>query len=114
MVRAAAESWFEQFPDCPLRQDCNEALTRCERWSSRRNDTAHGQVTFVPSSKPEWMLFPGFFTMKHSIKGEPKYVFRAEDINGYAEGFMTFWQEMNVLTKLLDTWHTANATKCDS
>jgi len=32
MVRAATESWFERFPDCPFSGNCKEVLRKCERW----------------------------------------------------------------------------------
>jgi hypothetical protein len=111
MVRAAAESWFERFPDCPFSENCKEVLRKCERWSSRRNDIAHGRVSYPPKKTDSWMLYPGLFTMKYSIKGTPKYIFRGEDMDQYSKGFYSLYEEMEILSSSLVMWRMANATK---
>jgi hypothetical protein len=111
MVRAASESWFERYPDCPLSENCRLALWKCSEWSSRRNDVAHGRVSSAPYNANSWMLYPGLFTTKYSIKGKPKYVFRVEDMDRYSEGFKSLWEEMNILSSSLAVWRLANAGK---
>ena len=107
MVRAAVESWSQQYPQCPLIANCYELLKECRHWSSRRNDIAHGQVDCLLDAMPNgWMLFPGLYdTKKRSIQGKSKYRYTVEHIDQFADGFLSFHGRINECASALATWH---------
>jgi hypothetical protein len=107
MVRAAVESWAQQYPECPLIGNCYELLNECSKWSSRRNDIAHGQVDCLVDTIPNgWMLFPGLHdTKKRSIQGISKYRYTVEHIEQFTAGFLSLHGRMNECTSALAIWH---------
>src|SRR5258708_24344922 len=107
MVRAAVESWGQQYSSCPLLETCNALLNECERWSARRNDIAHGRVDNLIDAAPNgWMLFPGLYnTKKRSIEGKSRYRYTVEHIEEYALAFLDLHNRMNECTSAMDVWN---------
>jgi hypothetical protein len=107
MVRAAVESWAQQYPQCPLIPNCNQLLSECSNWSSRRNEIAHGQVDCVMDAIPNgWMLFPGLFdTKKRLVQGISKYRYSVEHIEQFSAGFLGLHSRLNECTSALAEWN---------
>ena len=107
MVRAAVESWSQQYPTCPLLGNCYALLKECERWSTRRNDIAHGRVDNLVDAIPNgWMLFPGLYnTKKRSVEGKSKYRYTVEHIEGYTEGFQSLQGRIDECTSAMGVWY---------
>lgn len=110
MVKAAVESWSQQYPTCPHLDNCYALLSECERGSARRNDIAHGRVDRLLDAVPNgWMLFPGFYnTKKRSIEGKSKYAYTVEHIERYASAFLNLHDRMNECTSAMSVWHQKN------
>jgi hypothetical protein len=110
MVRAAVESWAQQYPQCPLIPNCNQLLKECSNWSSRRNEIAHGQVDCLVDAIPNgWMLFPGLFdTKKRSVQGKSKYRYTVDHIEQFSAGFLSLHGRINECTSALAEWHRIN------
>jgi hypothetical protein len=65
MLRAAAESFFRQYPAwsaAPVRKDFNVLMRLCEHFAARRNDIAHGKRDVVPGRSH--YLVPAFYNTK--------------------------------------------------
>lgn len=94
MVAAAADQAFNNHPEREeLEPKFRQAIGLMRRASARRNEIAHGAVfayCTLPSrpDAPGYCLFPGqYATNKRPLSGEPKYIYSAEQIDAYREGF---------------------------
>jgi hypothetical protein len=113
MVRAAAESWFHQWPDCPLETNIKDLLNECEKWSARRNEIAHGIVDRLTDQWINgWYLFPGLYSIKkRPLGGRAAYRYTAKNIEEYARGFTDLYNRLSLIVSALEEWRRIAASR---
>lgn len=94
MVAAAADQILATHPERnELEPNLRQAINLMRRASARRNEIAHGAAFAYCTlqSRPDapgYCLFPGqYASNKRLLGGEPKYVYSAQQIDAYREGF---------------------------
>lgn len=103
-LTAAARAFFRVHRMARIERSFKVALKKCDGWSDRRNDLAHGLVLRVTSIAPGYFLWPTpYNTRKYPIEtSEPAFCYRASQIRKIAYSFKKVRQQTNKLARRLE------------
>ncbi|HZO53954.1 MAG TPA: hypothetical protein VFB63_14670 [Bryobacteraceae bacterium] len=80
MIEEAAKGFFHETPDPKAEELFKSAIRAMRGFSGRRNDIAHGRVTFLDDTG--YYLCPGLFaSRKNPIRGPATYAYSSKEIN---------------------------------
>jgi hypothetical protein len=95
MLKAASTAFFETVDDMELQDECKELIISAQCYSLRRNDIAHGLVSWF-ATEEEWQkygavnnhntyaLYPSIASFKErDLLGKPTYCMTSKEIEFY-------------------------------
>jgi hypothetical protein len=129
MIFHAADAFFAHFSavtdvyleTLPLQAELKEVMKAYSGWAARRNDLAHGYVTANTTIDYEsggtdlittYLLCPSHGNSKKwPLDWEPKYQYRADEIDAFSESFEELDKRVNDFATRLDRWRKESLPK---
>jgi hypothetical protein len=87
MIEAAAEVFFDQFPNSILEKEMKKFLNIYDSAASRRNDIAHGVIFSALAPYTGWYLEANAYSNKRSVKRETPYAYTSKQILWFGAQF---------------------------
>lgn len=97
MLDEAARAYFHVTAGPELEAEFRELLKRCRGYSGRRNDVAHGVVSFGMGTFPikGSYLGPSSYTSRKNPIGQPPtYAYSSKEIHGFQHAFEDIYDKL--------------------